>query len=226
MLAISSHCCDICAICDFGQKASSSRRRQFFGVSLGLDVEFIYNIMFLFPNQLHWRIDFSFPSCQTTRSAVRSASLLTSNYPATGLVGGADISFCGDLLGGRVGGSCRWTSVAWFQRSHGLFVKGRKDICKAKPAKGISGNAKSLRLMAKFMSDTDNKCLTRLFAYVLRRAAWSTILCWAHWGWDRIGFNTGRNNPEIGMTCETVLHDKSDKSECRCMLWLCTSVLS
>ena len=66
------------------------------------------------------------------------------------------------------------------------------------------GRGKSLRLMVKFMSDTGNKCLTRLKYY-----AWWLI------GAEIIGCNAGRNNPEIGMTCET-LHDKS---ECRCVLW-------
>lgn len=97
-----------------------------------------------------------------------------------------------------------WWAVQAFLNSCGDLLAGRA-------AEDRSHNAKSLRLMAKFMSDTGNKCLTRLKYY-----AW-----WAHWGWNRIGCNAGRSNTEIGMTCET-LHDKS---ECRCLLWFILVVL-
>lgn len=58
-----------------------------------------------------------------------------------------------------------WWAVQAFLNSCGDLLAGRA-------AEDRSHNAKSLRLMAKFMSDTGNKCITRLKYY-----AW-----WAHWG--------------------------------------------
>ena len=81
-----------------------------------------------------------------------------------------------------------------------------KASAKQSLAEGRSRSANSLHLMAKFMSDIDNKCLARLIAYVLQTESAAAgrmfqelrgpdrtleYYChWAHWGWMEVAIDT------------------------------------